>query len=144
MTEGNIHLTHEGYEKIRKKLERLKTAKRKKLSKAIAAARAHGDISENAEYDAAKEAMALNEKKIAELEAKLSRVQILDDTRIAKDEALIGAQHTHANVIYSSMHVHLSERDCLEAIAVKGEAQKIRKLNIKIMLFQLLAHPKLT
>ena len=41
---------------------------------------------------------------------------------------LIGAQHEHANVIYSSMHVHLSERDCLEAIAVKGEAQKIKKL----------------
>ena len=75
---GNIYLSHEGYEKIRKKLERLKTLKRKKLSKAIEAARAHGDISENAEYTAAKEAMALNEKQIAELEHQLSRAQILD------------------------------------------------------------------
>ena len=44
------------------------------------------------------------------------------------DEALIDTQHKHADVIYSSMHVHISERDCLEAIAVRGEAEEIRKL----------------
>ena len=88
---ANIHLTPEGYEKIRKQLEYLKTTKRRELSKHIEIARGHGDISENAEYDAAKEAQGLNEKKIAELEEKLSHAQILDDTRIAKDEALIGA-----------------------------------------------------
>jgi CopG family nickel-responsive transcriptional regulator len=44
------------------------------------------------------------------------------------DAALIDAQHEYADVIYSSMHVHLSERDCLEAIAVRGEADTIRKL----------------
>ncbi|MBN1354428.1 MAG: transcription elongation factor GreA [Candidatus Omnitrophica bacterium] len=87
----NIYLTPEGYEKIRKEIEHLKKTKRKKLSKAIEEARSHGDISENAEYDAAKEAMALNEKKIAELEERLGRAQILDESRIPKDEALIGA-----------------------------------------------------
>ena len=86
------YLTHEGYEKLRKKLEQLKTTKRRKLAKAVGEARAHGDISENAEYDAAKDAQGMNEKKIAELEQKLSDSQILDDTKIAKDEALIGAK----------------------------------------------------
>ena len=88
---GNIHLTPEGYEKLRKKLNFLKTVRRRELSKAIGEARDHGDISENAEYDAAKEAQGMNEKKIAELEGKLSKAQILDDTHIPKDEALIGA-----------------------------------------------------
>ena len=91
MAQGGSHLTPEGYEKLRKELEQLKTVKRKTLSKAIGEARAHGDISENAEYDAAKEAQGLNEKKISELETKLSGAQILDDENISKDEVLIGA-----------------------------------------------------
>ena len=90
----STHLTPEGYEKLRKQLENLKTVKRRKITKAIGEARAHGDISENAEYDAAKEAQGLNEKKIAELEHKLSNAQILDDTKMAKDEALVGATVT--------------------------------------------------
>lgn len=88
---GDIYLSRDGYEKLRQELERLKTTKRRQLSKAIGDARAHGDISENAEYDAAKDAQGLNEKKIAELEDKLSRAQILDDENIPKDEVLIGA-----------------------------------------------------
>jgi transcription elongation factor GreA len=88
---GGSHLTVEGYEKLRKELEHLKTVKRRELSKAIGAARAHGDISENAEYDAAKEAQGLNEKKIAELEHKLATAQIIDEDNMAKDEVLIGA-----------------------------------------------------
>ena len=86
-----MHLTPEGYEKLRKELEHLKTVKRRELSKAIGEARAHGDISENAEYDAAKEAQGMNEKKIAELDAKLAGAQILDNAEISKDEVLIGA-----------------------------------------------------
>ena len=85
------YLTREGYEKLRKELEFLKTVRRREFSKAIAEARAHGDISENAEYDAAKEAQGLNEKKIAELESKLSHAQMLDDKQMSKDEVLIGA-----------------------------------------------------
>jgi CopG family nickel-responsive transcriptional regulator len=55
-------------------------------------------------------------------------VMLYDHEVKGLDEALIDAQHEHADVIYSSMHVHLSERDCLEAIAVRGEAEEIRKL----------------
>lgn len=85
------YLTRKGHEKLVEELEKLKKVERRKLSKAVGEARAHGDISENAEYDAAKEAQALNEKKIAELEAKLSGCRILDDENIPKDEVLIGA-----------------------------------------------------
>ena len=91
MKKKDTYITHKEYEKLRKKWEHLKTVRRRELSKAIEEARGHGDISENAEYDAAKEAQGLNEKKVAELEESLSNVQILDERHIAKDEALLGA-----------------------------------------------------
>ncbi|MCX5706487.1 MAG: transcription elongation factor GreA [Candidatus Omnitrophica bacterium] len=86
-----IYLTKAGHQKLMEELEYLKTVKRRQFSKAIGEARSHGDISENAEYDAAKEAQGLNEKKIAELEAKLATARILDDKDMPKDEVLIGA-----------------------------------------------------
>jgi len=55
-------------------------------------------------------------------------VMLYDHEARGLDEALIDAQHNYAEMIYSSMHVHLSERDCLETIAVRGEAEKIGKL----------------
>ena len=85
------YLTRKGHQKLFEELEYLKTVKRRELSKAIGEARAHGDISENAEYDTAKEAQGLNEKKIAELETKLSSCRILDYENLSKDEVLIGA-----------------------------------------------------
>jgi len=88
---AEIYLTREGFEKLMQELEYLKKVRRKELSKAIGDARAHGDISENAEYDAAKEAQGLNEKKIAELETKLAQARILDQASMPKDEVLIGA-----------------------------------------------------
>jgi len=87
---GEIYMTQEGYEKLVNELENLKTVKRRQLSKAVGEARSHGDISENAEYDAAKDAQGHNEKIIIELEDKLSRVRILDKN-MPSDEVLIGA-----------------------------------------------------
>ena len=72
-------------------LEYLKTAKRREISKAIGAARAHGDITENADYDAAKDAQGYNEKRIAELESKLAGARIIEDENIPADQVLIGA-----------------------------------------------------
>ncbi|MDO8536464.1 MAG: transcription elongation factor GreA [Candidatus Omnitrophota bacterium] len=92
MGSGNVYLSHEGHEKLRKELEQLKTTKRREISKAIGEARAHGDLSENAEYTYAKEAQGMNEKKIAELEDKLSRAKIIDESAMSKDEILIGAK----------------------------------------------------
>jgi transcription elongation factor GreA len=85
-----IYLTKKGHQKLVEELEYLRTTKRRALSKAIGEARAHGDISENAEYDAAKEAQGLNEKKVAELETKLASCRILEDN-ISNDEVLVGA-----------------------------------------------------
>ncbi len=88
---SGIYLTRSGHKKLMEELEVLKTTKRRQLSKAVGEARSHGDISENAEYDAAKEAQGLNEKRIAELEDKLASAKILDDENISSDEVLIGA-----------------------------------------------------
>ena len=86
-----IYLTQSGYENLKKEVQFLKTKKRKQLSLEIGKARALGDISENAEYHAAKEAQGLNEKKISEVEDNLARAQIIDESRMSADEALVGA-----------------------------------------------------
>src|ERR1051326_7478387 len=86
-----IIMTREGYDKLVKELEHMKTTKRREIADDIAKARAFGDLKENAEYDAAKNSQAMNEKRIADAEDKLSRVQIIDDAKIAKDQVFIGA-----------------------------------------------------
>ena len=87
---GEIYMSQTGYEKLVNELENLKTVKRRQLAKAVGEARLQGDLSENAEYDAAREAQGYNEKQIVELEDKLARVRILDKN-IPTDEVLIGA-----------------------------------------------------
>lgn len=87
----DVYLTRQGYEKLVEELGYLKTVRRREISKAIAEARALGDISENAEYDAAKDAQAFNEKRIAELEENLAGARIIDDENISNDEVLFGA-----------------------------------------------------
>ncbi len=86
-----VYLTRAGYEKLRTELERMKTKERTKISRAIGEARALGDISENAEYDAAKDAQAHNEARISELEGKLSKVRIIENENIPSDKVYIGA-----------------------------------------------------
>ena len=85
-----IYLTRAGYQKLQKELENLKKD-RLKISKAIGEARLQGDISENAEYDAAKEAQAHNAARMAEVEGKLSNVRIIEDENIPSDKIFIGA-----------------------------------------------------
>lgn len=88
---AEVYLSREGYEKLREELEYLKTTKRREISKAIGEARLQGDLSENAEYDAAKEAQGHCEARIAELEGKLSNVRIIEDLNIPSDKVYIGA-----------------------------------------------------
>jgi transcription elongation factor GreA len=90
MAEKKVFLTREGYDKLHEELEYLKGGKRRKISKDIAEARAHGDLSENAEYDAAKEAQALNEKKVAELEDTLSRAEIIKKDAASNGKVSLG------------------------------------------------------
>ncbi len=86
-----VYLTRAGFEKLSQELGYLTTKERKKISKAIGEARLLGDISENAEYDAAKDAQAHCEARIAELELKLSNVRIIEDQNIPSDKIYIGA-----------------------------------------------------
>ncbi|MBI5149947.1 MAG: transcription elongation factor GreA [Candidatus Omnitrophica bacterium] len=83
-------LTRAGYQKLHDELEELKKQKRQ-ISRAIGEARLQGDISENAEYDAAKDAQAHNAARIAELEGKLATVRIIEDEDIPADKIFIGA-----------------------------------------------------
>ncbi len=94
MTGGKILLTREGYEKLKAELDYLTSTKRVEIADALKYARQLGDLRENGEFESAKHAQALNEKRIADLGDSLMRAQILDDDRIAKDQALIGATVT--------------------------------------------------
>ena len=82
---AKIPLTVIGAEKLRQELHTLKTVERQKVIAAIAEARAQGDLSENAEYDAAKERQSFIEGRIAELEGKISNAQIIDPKLLDAD-----------------------------------------------------------
>ncbi len=86
-----ILMTREGYEKLKKELEVLKTTKRREIAEDIARARAFGDLKENAEYDSAKNNQAMNEKRISDYQERLAHVQLIDDSKIAKDQVFVGA-----------------------------------------------------
>jgi len=85
-------LTREGYEKLIQELDSLKRVKRRQLSKRISEARSLGDLSENAEYEAAKEAQAQLERKIMDLELKLSKARIISQDQIRTDKVNIGVK----------------------------------------------------
>jgi len=76
------YMTQEGYDKLRTDLDELKTTGRAEAAKAIAEAREKGDLSENAEYDAAKDAQGMLEAKINELEKALSKARIIDESEL--------------------------------------------------------------
>jgi transcription elongation factor GreA len=82
---SKVPLTVAGAEKLREELHRLKTIERPTVIAAIAEARAHGDLSENAEYDAAKERQGFVEGRIKEVEGKLSNAQIIDPKLLDAD-----------------------------------------------------------
>ena len=90
MGDKEILLTQEGYDKIENELEYLKTEKRAEIAERIKVALGFGDLSENSEYDEAKNAQAANEDKILELEAKLRYAKIIDESEIDTKTVQIG------------------------------------------------------
>src|SRR5258708_10972466 len=91
-TMSTIPLTTTGAELLRQELHRLKTVERPNAITAIAEARTHGDLSENAEYDAAKERQGFVEARIKEIESKLSNAQVIDPKRVdAEGRCVFGA-----------------------------------------------------
>ena len=90
MEEKEVLLTKEGYENLEKEVEFLKTEKRTEISERIKVALGFGDLSENSEYDEAKNAQAENEIKIAELENKLRYAKIIDESEIDTKSVQVG------------------------------------------------------
>lgn len=82
------YFTRDGLEKLKEELQRLKTTGRADISKQIAEARDKGDLSENAEYDAAKEAQGLHEAKIAQMQETLANARLLDESKIDTSKVL--------------------------------------------------------
>ena len=86
---GINYYTQEGLDKLRAELNQLKDVERPNASKAIAEARDKGDLSENAEYDAAKEAQGLLELKISKLEETLSNARLIDESQLDTSKILV-------------------------------------------------------
>lgn len=118
------YLSREGYEKLEAELKDLKSRGRQEIAQEIAEARAKGDLSENAEYDAAKEAQGMLEKRIAELENALANARILDEKDIKTDKAYLLSTVT----IYN----HTVEREVKYRLVSKDEANfKKNKISVE-------------
>ena len=90
MEENGVLVTQEGYDKLEKELDYLKTEKRAEIAEKIKVALGFGDLSENSEYDEAKNAQAENEGKIAELENKIRYAKIIDESEIDTKTVQVG------------------------------------------------------
>ncbi|MCB1435694.1 MAG: transcription elongation factor GreA [Rhodobiaceae bacterium] len=89
-----IPMTAGGYEALEHELRRLKSVERPRIIQAISEARSHGDLSENAEYHAAKEQQGYNEARVAEIEEKLGRAEVIDPSKLDGDRIMFGATVT--------------------------------------------------
>jgi transcription elongation factor GreA len=86
-----VPMTIEGHKAVEEELQRLKSVERPRIIQAIAEARAHGDLSENAEYHSAKDAQGMNEARVADLEDKLGRADVVDPTKLSGNSVKFGA-----------------------------------------------------
>jgi transcription elongation factor GreA len=91
-------MTRKGYETLKKELEYLKSVERPQVIRAIEEARSHGDLSENAEYDAAKERQAFIEGRVSELGYKLGNAEIIDVNNLPKDRAVFACTVVLENI----------------------------------------------
>mgnify|MGYP003975378191 FL=1 len=87
-----VYMSEDGYQRLTKELDEMKNSKRAEIQEAIATAREFGDLKENAEYHAAREAQGLLEAKIRQLEDKLARTEIVDSSNIPTDAIHFGAK----------------------------------------------------
>ncbi len=88
---AKMQMSREGYEKLQQELTHLITVKRQEVAQKLKEARSYGDLSENAEYDEAKNEQAILEGKIAELQAMVDNAEVVDDENISLDEIGIGS-----------------------------------------------------
>jgi transcription elongation factor GreA len=97
------YITEEGLQKMREELEHLKGVERPEISRQIAEARDKGDLSENAEYDAAKEAQGLLEMRISELESRVANARIIDKSKIDASKVQILSRVKLKNLVTKSI-----------------------------------------
>ncbi len=95
---GISYMTQEGYEKLKNELEELKAKGRENVAKAIAEAREKGDLSENAEYDAAKNAQGMLEMKINEMEKMFSTARVIDESQLDTSKVTVLTNVTIKNI----------------------------------------------
>ena len=93
-----VPITRTGYEALKSELERLKSVERPQNIRAIEEARSHGDLSENAEFEAAKERQGFIEGRVSELEYKLAKAEIIDPGSLPKDRAVFGSKVLVENI----------------------------------------------
>ena len=93
-----IPITKEGHERLKKELHNLKTVERPQTIEAIEVARSHGDLSENAEYDAAKDRQAFIEGRIMDLEYKVANADVIDPTTLPTDKIVFASRFVLENV----------------------------------------------
>ncbi len=120
MSNERIILTRAGAERLRGELKNLKSVERPKVIGAIAEARSHGDLSENAEYEAAKERQAFLEGRIAELEACLGIAEIIDPSTIAASGRVVFGAHIRLYDVDQETEVHYQLVGHLEADLDQG------------------------
>lgn len=92
MAEKQIILTQSGLEKLERELEELKSVKRKEIAEKIKVALSFGDLSENSEYDEAKNEQAMMEARIADIEVMLKRVKVIDEDELSSEHIHIGSK----------------------------------------------------
>ena len=92
MTEDRVPMTREGYDKLKAELDRLKNVEMLEVTKRVAAAREMGDLSENAEYHAAREDQGILQARVNDLSDRLARAVIIDPTNLPKDTVVFGSK----------------------------------------------------
>ena len=115
MTDASVPMTTKGHQRLMDDLKRLKTVERPKNVRDIEEARGHGDLSENAEFHAAKERQSLLDVQIREIEDRLARAQVIDVSKLSGDKVVFGATVSLADgdtgdkVIYQIVGDHEAE-----------------------------------
>ena len=108
-----VPLTKKGFERIRDELKRLKTSERRDVANQLELARAHGDLKENADYDAARERQGMLEAMIRDLEDVLARAEVIDTSRLSGDRVVFGA----------TVELFNTETEEENSIRIVGEAE---------------------
>ena len=107
-----VPMTLDGFNRLEEELKRLKTVERPEIIRAIATAREHGDLSENAEYHAAKERQSFNEGRVSEIENKIANAEIIDVSKLCGETVKFGArvklidEDTEEEAIYQIVGEH--------------------------------------